>query len=137
MSKGLNFYVNEILNKPYLFIFVAVILCFTSCKSNVEQTYSIDIEQADLEGRWTMVHATRNGNKTELLDNSFIEFTKAEAKHNFLGDSTPFSYSYANQVFESTDDLLKEGKIVRLTADTLELQTRYQNFLFEFVLSRI
>ena len=110
----------------------ALILQLCSCKPDAK------IDFNEIEGKWKMVEATRNGNITSTLDKSFFIFEDGDFTHNINGDTISSTYKVmSNNMIQSDDEIIKEIEVTKLQNDTISFKTKISNFKFEFLMKRI
>lgn len=103
-----------------------------SCKSDTPNTTA---SKDNLQGKWEIIDAKRNGKQTELLKNGFFNF-----ENNELTSNINLSADTITEVFTVTDNniILNNSRynVLYNTSDTLILSTRISNFDFEFTLGK-
>jgi heat shock protein HslJ len=108
-------------------------LIFSACGEDTPVT-----EPAQLEGNWQLVRGLRNNMETETLKD--LEFTFGEDGSfftNLLGNAQTGTFELDGTTITTNNVKLPLTYTVReLTDSTLTLRTTYQNFQFDFELSR-
>lgn len=116
-----------------LFLVILVTVVFFGCKrNNVDQP--VDLKY--LEGKWEIYEAQRDGKKTDLLSNGYIQFDESIIKHNLLGDEISIPYKIDGRSITSNDKLLDKVDILKMVSDSSILETTFKNFIFQFKLVR-
>ncbi len=114
-----------------------LILLFASCTSDQEP--GVEAATATLEGRWELTEARRDNVKTLLLDGLYFVFGPSSAFETNLLTGTAQSGTYTRDGSELTT----EGVAVPLTYEITQLEdgelvlrSRYEGFVFDFLLRR-
>ncbi len=113
-----------------LIIFSFFLMLIQSCNSDS----GIQLETNDLEGKWDIIDAFRDGRRTQTLKKGYFEFkSDTILKTNILKDT--FEYEYIlNRNTINVDDLHQAKYTIKYLAnDTLVLDTRLSKFDFRFV----
>ena len=116
--------------KRLFFLLVSVVFMTTSCKED-----KVFLKE-DLQGYWIVVDAKRNGKTTKSLRGAWIKFRDMEMVDNFLSDKEIHPYSLNGSTLIHQVDPVREFKLHRVTADTLELSTKLQTYNFDLTLER-
>ncbi|CAH0999723.1 hypothetical protein LEM8419_01023 [Neolewinella maritima] len=119
-----------LLSLPYLFF---------ACGSDAAELPEEATTQ--LEGRWELVEARRDNVKTGVLDGLYLDFGSDGAfTTNLLSeDNEPQRGSYVREGNElSTSGVMVplDYEVIALEGDILSLQSRYEGFIFSFLLQR-
>ena len=115
----------------YLIVFILGMVSI-SCEKKAQP-----VPTADLEGKWTLLQAYRNGKETNTLENLYFHILDEERMGtNFFGRD------------EIWDIIIDEGKIIKMggpdveflviehSNELLALSTEFQQFEFRFDLER-
>ncbi len=112
-------------------------LLFTACGSDREPEAADAI--ASLEGRWELMEARRDNVKTLLLDGLYFVFGPGDTFETNLLTNTAQYGTY----LRDGSEVVTEGVEVPLTYDItqleeglLQLRSRYEGFVFDFLLRR-
>ena len=112
------------------------ILCFgiltllmTSCQGD-----TAEIASSDLEGRWEIISAYRDGKETMTLRDGFFEFVNPDQfKTNILGDTSLYAYSVSRDRIVVKTDPIIGYTVLDMLSDTLIMRTEIQKLDFIFV----
>lgn len=118
------------MDKFIVFILLIVFL-MTSCKSD-----NSIVDFTELNGRWNLYKAERNGNETSTLDKAFFEISTDKFSHNLEGDSLSYNYTRENRMLKLEDGMLRDLKIVSLLNDTLVASSEISKFNFKFIMTK-
>ena len=123
---------NSILSLTFLF-FIVVTACTSDRQAEADT-------QKQLEGKWELKEAFRNGKVAESLDDLYFEFyDDGQMRTNILGSSGLFPYEIdgVNIVQDGGEDGLDVSYEIKSQSDTLlVLATVLRRYNFEFKLSR-
>lgn len=109
------------------FIGFASILLF-ACGQN-KPTYE------ELEGRWSLHEAKRNGRITHTLENVFFQFRDDKTMAtNLLGTSEDYSIEYKYPDIHVESSQLQGFDVIRLMEDTLLIRTKIRDFSYDLEL---
>jgi len=102
-----------------------------SCGDDTKIDFSL------IDGKWETFSATRNGTETSTLDKSFFQFANGVLIHNINGDTIKSDYVIEKNSLVLSDPLLKELKVIGLSSDTINLETKISKFKFELLMKKI
>lgn len=110
---------------------ISFITIFIACKGDNNTGY----ESLDIEGKWSIEAALRNGKRTTTLKDGYIEFNK-EGKliTNILGRKTTSNYELKDNFLNSDGDFLYGFTIDKIVGDTLILSGKMKTFDMAFYL---
>ena len=114
--------------KP-LILFFCFSLLFTiiSCDNSKEIN-------TNLQGKWKIINASRNGRSTLTLEKGYFEFWNHDSiRTNILGEILTASYNINDEIISSSSEL-SEIIVVKAKLDTIFLKTEISNYLFSFTL---
>lgn len=95
---------------------VFLLLFLIGCKSD-----SVDVNPAHLQGKWTILTASKNNKPTKMLDRSSISFNQDNTvEANFL--PAQLVYKISNDSILMGDSKKFHFKVNHLCQDTLKLQ---------------
>jgi hypothetical protein len=115
------------LNTLVLFFFI--FLCFTiiSCNNSIKAN-------ANLQGKWEIINASRNGRNTLTLEKGYFEFWNNDSiETNILGEILKTNYELKNNIIFTSSEL-STISVVKAKLDTIFLETEISNYLFSFTL---
>ncbi len=118
------------MNKFLIFVLLIVSLP-VACKSD----QSI-VDMTELNGRWSLHKAERNGNETSTLDKAFFEISNDKFSHNLEGDSLSYSYTREGELLKLDGGMLRDLQIEALHNDTLVATSEIANFNFKFTMTK-
>jgi len=115
----------------FLPLFTLCILVL-GCKSDntVKKSY-------ELEGKWDIYEAYRDGNLTTTLEDGFFEFQDSQMVTNILGSPIDGVYILDNKSIQHESSLSATYHISNYSSDSMELETEIRGFDFLFKLQRI
>ena len=118
------------------YLLAAALLLIVSIGCGEEPAVTENREEK-IQGYWSIVSATRNGNATESLDQLYFDFQGTELETNLSGQPSkaPFVWD-ANSIQSSDPRLTVEYEVEQLTTDTLILTMEMRKFPFRFILAR-
>ena len=116
-----------------VFMLVVVFLVF-GCKSDSNPLEELTV--TDLNGKWIIYHATRNGNVTKSLEKgNFVFQDDSLVSSNLFSTSNNLNFTYANGAIVVEDEPnFNALKVEKFTKDTLILSSRLKGFDMEFYL---
>lgn len=121
--------------KKYSFFGVILILISivaVSCKPDKQPQEGTNVAQ--LNGKWQIAEAYRSGNKTNLLDNGYFEFTEdGFMLTNIYGDDAKRPFTFDEGIVVSNNEKFIVSK---LTSDTLIIDAHLEKFDFKFVTTK-
>ncbi len=116
-------------------ICVTVLLLMVGCE--VDKPSKAGITEANFSGEWTMNTAFKDGKETKLLDNAFFKFdTVGNFSTNIQGDATDYPFKLSGNTIHVDGTKPNKYSVLKLTQDTLIMETRLRNFDFKFVTLR-
>lgn len=111
------------------FIFLLLI---TSCNEDKSQ-----FDSSDLEGKWTVVSASRNGKATRTFSNAYFIFSSDQSlETNFSGDLIQAAYELKDGTIIQQGDPVVRYDLANWADTSVTLRFQIQEFNFEFVLGR-
>ena len=119
-----------------LIVFMLGVLLLSSCK-NEESSFESTVMPENLEGRWSVISATRNNRPAPSLAKAEFKITRDSFSTNFLPDKKPYLYSFDGEVIQLMNDKKTSFKVLRTHRDTLLLSSIIKNFEFKFVTVQI
>ncbi len=120
------------MSKKLLFPILSCLILIFSCKTDPPAT-----NQADLEGRWELTKAFRNGKATETLTHAFFEFDETgNMKTNFTGSEQASTYELNDKKIKEKGGNDLTYNIEKLDKDNLTLEFNMQNFDFKLELRK-
>lgn len=104
-----------------------------SCKTDGNQ--QMELKDDTLVGEWNILEAYKAKQKTQLLSNTYFEFTAdRKVKSNLHPTEEAMDYTMIdNEIKVGSSNRIKY-KIERLEADTLELSSKIKRIEFDLVL---
>lgn len=114
------------------FYMLIAIALFFSCKSDKTAP-----EQYDLEGKWNIYEASRDGELTTTLEDGYFLFRDSIMETNILGNPIEGKYIFESEAFRHDSSLPATYKITEYSSDTMQLRTEIREFDFIFKLQRI
>lgn len=117
------------LSISFLLIFFSIFLFFFSCNSS-------DRINSQLQGKWKLRDAHRNGRRTSTMENVYFNFWNKDSIETNMPISEKLIYSSykldGNDIVLSS--ALEKFCVDKINNDTLHLQTNISNYIFSFVL---
>lgn len=119
----------KLLSISFLLIFSSILLLFFSCNSS-------DRINSQLQGKWKLIDAYRNGRRTSTMENVYFNFWNKDSIETNIPISEKLIYSSykldGNDIVLSSD--LEKFYVDKISNDTLQLQTNISNYIFSFLL---
>ncbi|WP_235295750.1 hypothetical protein [Portibacter marinus] len=115
----------------------ACLLCFVviglayGCKSDNKSELNYE-----LEGRWSIYEAYRDGDLTTTLEDGFFEFQDSQLVTNILGSPISGVYKLEQNAFNHNSALPATYQIKSYNQDSMELETEIRGFDFLFKLHK-
>lgn len=111
------------------FIFLILI---TSCGEDASK-----FDVSDLEGKWTVVSASRNGKVTRTFSNAYFIFSADQTMEtNFSGDLIQAAFELEDGAIIQQGDPTIRYDLANWADTSVTLRFQIQDFNFEFVLGR-
>jgi hypothetical protein len=104
-------------------ILTSVFIC--ACGADTETTTEVTADS--LSGRWELFSALRNGESTQSLDGTYIEFEKGNMTTNFTGVAVQTPVKLEDQKLTQEEQVYT---ITSLSNDTLAITTSLMNYDF-------
>lgn len=115
---------------PCLFFIVFLLY---ACGADQNKKSLTQIE--DLQGKWNIIKAERNGKKTMLLQDGFLSFKENSIISNIneRGDTLTNNYTIDNNLIKSDDF---EYNVLYNNNDTMKVSMNIKNFSFKLILKK-
>jgi hypothetical protein len=111
-------------NLFFSFFLASISICWAGCKEKI-------LKPAALEGYWLLENASREGQATTTLENSWLEFTKQAASTNLpigIGESITYLTKDDQIILKGTGE--SAFQVLAMTDTTMQLAFQARGFEF-------
>ena len=117
----------------YFFLSLMAFTIFLGCKKDAKTNEDI------LWGRWEIVDASRNGSRTETLDELYFVFGEdGSLETNIAGSPEMATYSVKENLIQQRESRLEADYLIeQITDSTLMLATELRTFRFRLLLKKV
>lgn len=118
--------------KEVSFLLLVILVFAYGCKTDNKATANYE-----LDGKWSIYEAYRDGDMTNTLEDGFFEFQDSQLITNILGSPISGAYQMMDGSFKHESSLPATYEIKEYSGDTMNIETEIRGFDFLFKLERM